>query len=92
MTAKDCTKEQAAAILLDRVQAYAVSPRGKDSDPNKIPLPTTWLNEGRYDDSPQAWSMPLTNRPVLPLDRAAKIPEGAVFNPETGGFEVPLDT
>jgi hypothetical protein len=55
----------AVAHLLDRVQAYASSPRATQSDPSKIPHPATWLNQGRYDDDPQTWQTPLTDRGVV---------------------------
>ena len=56
------SRPDAVAHLLDRVQAYASSPRATQSDPSKIPHPATWLNQGRYDDDPQTWQTPLTDR------------------------------
>jgi hypothetical protein len=59
------TRPGAVAHLLDRVQAYASSPRATQSDPSKIPHPATWLNQGRYDDDPQTWQTPLVDRGVV---------------------------
>lgn len=53
---------EAAAWLFERVTAYANSPRAKESDPSKIPLPATWLNQCRYDDDPATWGVVLTDR------------------------------
>lgn len=54
------TELDAIAYLLERVTAYAASPRATKSDRDKIPLPATWLNGGRYEDDPAAWGIVLT--------------------------------
>lgn len=55
------SSEEAVAYLLERVTAYAASPRALLSDPSKLPMASTWLNQGRYDDKPATWQIPLTS-------------------------------
>ncbi len=43
----------AAAWLLERVQAFAASPAGQAG--RFTPSPKTFFNDGRYDDDPTAW-------------------------------------
>jgi hypothetical protein len=44
---------EAQVFLFKRVQAYACSPAGNDD--KYTPHPSTWFNQGRYDDDPQEW-------------------------------------
>lgn len=46
--------QEAAAYILDRMQAFAKSPRAHPKDISPI-HPSTWLNQGRYDDDPETW-------------------------------------
>lgn len=41
-------------FLLDRMTLFAASPIGR-GDKQFIPHPSTWLNNGRYDDDPATW-------------------------------------
>lgn len=89
---RSITSQEAVALMLERVKAYAASPRGSESDPSKIPLATTWLNQGRYDDNPTAWKTVLTDRPrPIAKDRVVEPPKGAVYAAETGDYVIPLD-
>jgi len=45
---------EAAAYILERMQAFARSPAACPKDRTPI-HPATWLNQGRYDDDPAAW-------------------------------------
>lgn len=40
------------AFLLERINAFAISPKARG---DFCPHPSTWLNQGRYDDDPEAW-------------------------------------
>ena len=40
--------------LADRMTAFAASPDARPTDREPI-HPTTWLNQGRYDDDPETW-------------------------------------
>jgi len=52
---KSALKEKDFAFLLERVQTFA---RAVDGQEEKwIPLPTTWFNQGRYDDDEAMWSV-----------------------------------
>ncbi len=46
--------EDPAAWLVEKVQAFAKSPAGNAGE--FVPHPSTWFNEGRYDDDPAEWS------------------------------------
>ncbi len=52
------TPEKARAHLLERMGAFADSPKGKG---NWCPYPATWLNKGRYDDDPAEWNKEQTS-------------------------------
>jgi hypothetical protein len=61
---------EAAAYILERAMAYRDSPRG--SWPlDKIPHPTTWLNQDRFDDDPESWQAEYNAQPVLQSRNAA---------------------
>lgn len=45
-------------FLLDRMTAFAASPRAHPADHTPI-HPATWLNQGRYDDDPATWQVVL---------------------------------
>ena len=47
------TRAEAQAYLLDRAMVFASSPKGQSGQ--WCPLPTTWLNQGRWDDDPKEW-------------------------------------
>jgi len=49
-----CETSDAYKRLLDAVYAFANSDKGR-GDRQFIPHPIKWLNEGRYDDDPEAW-------------------------------------
>lgn len=51
---RSCDPLDAYGRLLDAVVEFAASDKGR-GDKQFIPHPTTWLNEGRYDDDPEAW-------------------------------------
>jgi hypothetical protein len=38
--------------LVERMQAFSASPKALS---RFCPHPSTWLNEGRYDDDPRTW-------------------------------------
>ena len=48
------TKAEAAEFLLEAATAFGASKLGKD--PQFCPHPTTWLNQGRYDDDRTEWN------------------------------------
>ncbi len=52
-TEKGLDGDEAAALLLERTQAYAESPAGQSGQ--YTPHPATWLNRGSYDDDPSEW-------------------------------------
>lgn len=42
--------------LIERVTAYAASRQSLPADDQRFtPHPSTWFNQGRFDDSPQEW-------------------------------------
>ena len=48
------TREDAANWMLGRVQKFAASPAGQAGE--YTPHPSTWFNQGRYDDDDSEWS------------------------------------
>jgi hypothetical protein len=46
--------QEAAAFILERMKAFAASPKAHPEDHSPV-HPSTWLNGGRYDDDPSAW-------------------------------------
>jgi hypothetical protein len=54
--------------LLETVKIYAEKITWKE--PQFIPHPSTWFNEGRYNDDPSEWNKPAS--PQKPDHRAAK--------------------
>lgn len=48
----DAGSEDAHGFLLDRMTAFAASPKARG---DFCPHPATWLNEGRYEDDPATW-------------------------------------
>lgn len=63
------------AFLLERINAFAISPKGRGEF---CPHPSTWLNQGRYDDDPQAWQETRLNntgkpRPKLTPEEEKKL-------------------
>lgn len=58
-------KRVAPEVLLAAVQRYANDPNLPDAQ--FTPHPSTWLNEGRWDDEP----LPARSRPMTPADRLA---------------------
>jgi len=53
---RSCSASEAAGYLLERARAFAQSDKGR-GDAQYIPYPTTWLNQGRYDDEAAAWQI-----------------------------------
>ena len=53
LIAEGRTKQEAADYLLESAIAFADSPKGKGA---YCPHPSTWLNEGRYDDDRSTWN------------------------------------
>jgi hypothetical protein len=53
LVARGMSKEQAVEFLLAKVTEFANSPKGRSE---YVPYPATWLNQGRYDDAPEAWN------------------------------------
>ena len=51
----DCTTELAAGLLTEAMTAFAASSQAADDIKGNI-HPSTWLNEGRYDDDRATWS------------------------------------
>jgi predicted transcriptional regulator len=47
------TPAQARDRLVDRMTAFAKTPKGQAGE--FCPHPSTWLNKGRYDDDPSEW-------------------------------------
>ncbi len=45
--------DKAVALLLETTEQFADSPKGNAG--SYTPHPTTWLNQGRYDDDPAEW-------------------------------------
>lgn len=87
---KQLTTEDTIAFLLERVKAYAVSPRATKSDKDKVPLASTWLNGGRYDDDPAVWKIVLSDADQDSEPRRVQEPKpGDVYNAETGRYETP---
>jgi len=67
------------AATLAAVSEFAASALVADSDPDLIPHPATWLNQGRWDDDRAEWDRPKTRggSPDVPTvrDSAAEIDE-----------------
>jgi hypothetical protein len=55
MKSRDITKVQAQQWLIHRMDLFAGTPKAKPKDRTPI-HPTTWLNEGRYDDDDSTWN------------------------------------
>lgn len=49
---RDLSEDDAIAWLLKTTAAFANSEKAKS---DYCPHPTTWLNQGRYDDDPAEW-------------------------------------
>ena len=49
------TKLEAQRYLMRRVLEYARSPAGSQPDKSKIPHPSTWFHQKRYDDDQSNW-------------------------------------
>jgi hypothetical protein len=76
------------AWLAERASAYAASWRSRPAhDQQFIPHPSTWLNQERYDDDPQAWRTGDARiGPGQRYDPAAPRPVGAVAGAAADGF------
>ena len=55
------TQREALVKLYRAVHAYAKSPAGTNPEKNWIPLPATWINQGRYMDDPSEWNVRYTS-------------------------------
>lgn len=65
-------------ILAERVRTYAgFVERWRKDDRAFVPHPSTWFNEGRYDDDPKEWERPS----MAPLPRAQSAPTGPIPEP-----------
>jgi DNA adenine methylase len=65
--------------LLDAVQEYASSRKGKD--PQFTPHPATWFNEGRWEDERDEWHRPEGNGRAK---AARRVGAGERFDPNAG--------
>lgn len=52
-TERCVTPAEAQERLLEAAKAFAASDKGRGAF---VPYPTTWLNQGRYDDDPRTWT------------------------------------
>lgn len=50
------TRPEAVDSLRECAKAFSQSPKGR-GDPQYIPYPQKWLNEGRYEDDPADWQI-----------------------------------
>ncbi len=69
--------------LIERAKAYAKSDKGI-GDPRFILNPTTWLNQGRYDDDPATWQTG-TVATAKPNGRPSNLDIAASFVERHGG-------
>ena len=80
--------------LLVAVETYAKSPRARHSDRDFIPLPATWLSEGRYEDDPVEWNRPLNRDPKTapspPLEQVRSQDATVDRNVQRGKFYKPF--
>jgi hypothetical protein len=68
--------------LIERVRNYAaVTSRYRPPDRQFIPHPSSWFNQGRYDDDPREWERP-DMRPEIGV--ASSAPQGPVPEPAAG--------
>lgn len=58
--ARTMSHDQAAAYLMERATAYTASPIAQ-AEMQYRPHPTTWFNQGRYDDDPATWQHSKSN-------------------------------
>ncbi|MGI6417427.1 MAG: hypothetical protein ACOX1P_17345 [Thermoguttaceae bacterium] len=52
---------EAQERLLEAARVFAASDKGRGAF---VPYPTTWLNQGRYDDDPRTWTESKNGKPV----------------------------
>ena len=52
---RQCQAHVAAGWLRERLKAFYASPKGQGDITGRIHM-STWLNQGRYDDSDESWS------------------------------------
>ena len=52
---RDCAITEAARYVTDRMKAFSSTPAAHPTEHTPI-HPTTWLNNGCYDDDPECWS------------------------------------
>lgn len=71
-TDRDCEPDGAYRHLQERLAAFVGTPKCLGP---YCPHPSTWLNEGRYDDDPSAWQDSGRGRQPPPSNR----PNGRVF-------------
>jgi hypothetical protein len=65
--ARKMNREEAIAFLQDRVEAFAASRLGQS---RYVPAPFRWLDNGRYDDDPEAWNRTDDSAPIEQHARA----------------------
>lgn len=61
---QEITTEEARRNLLEITKVFAKSKVGKAG--KYCPHPTTWLNQGRYDDDPEEWNDSPREKPYRP--------------------------
>ena len=63
-------------VLSERVRTFAsIVGRWREADHAFIPHPSTWFNEGRFDDDPNEWNRPGMSAPPEQKIALAPIPE-----------------
>lgn len=55
-------KDEAFKFLMDRVLAYAKSPLAQTTPKQFLPLPASWFNADKFDESDTIWNMPRTEQ------------------------------
>ncbi len=63
------------AFLLERMQAFAKSPQAHPADHRAI-HPSSWLNQGRYDDDPETWQETQHSQGSTPMHNGPADPRG----------------
>lgn len=55
-------KDEAFKFLMDRVLAYAKSPLAQTTPKQFLPLPASWFNADKFDESDTIWNTPRTEQ------------------------------
>lgn len=64
-------EDDPVAFLIEKVKVYAASPDGHKSRGKFRPHPSTWFNQGRYDDDVAEWQEDQTTDGMTPCDAFA---------------------